>query len=48
MEILIFVAGLIALDILANLAGPNRHEIEALLRQERGADRGWPFSVKNI
>ncbi|HEV8669232.1 MAG TPA: hypothetical protein VGS01_00695 [Candidatus Limnocylindria bacterium] len=36
MEVLIFIAGLVALDILANLVGPNGRDIEAALRREGG------------
>jgi hypothetical protein len=37
MEILLFLAGLIALDILANAVGPNGRDVEAALRRERAS-----------
>lgn len=48
MEILIFIAGLVALDILANVVGPNRHEVEAALRLERDSNRPPSASLKDI
>lgn len=35
MEILVFVGALVALDVLANVVGPDRHDLEAALRAER-------------
>ncbi|HET9809102.1 MAG TPA: hypothetical protein VFQ66_05350 [Candidatus Limnocylindria bacterium] len=39
MEILLFVAGLIALDILALAVGPNTRDVEAGVRVERAPIR---------
>jgi hypothetical protein len=39
MEILLFMAGLIALDILALAAGPNMRDVEAAVRVERAPIR---------
>lgn len=43
MEIVLFLAGLIALDILANAVGPNRRDVEAALRVERTPVRANGF-----
>ena len=43
MEILLFLAGLIVLDILANALGPNRRDVEAALRTERTPVRASAF-----
>jgi len=43
MEILIFLAGLIALDILALAVGPDSHDLDRALRMERRAVRPDAF-----
>lgn len=43
MEILIFLAGLVALDVLANAIGPDSRELEAALRLERSPVRRDAF-----
>ena len=36
MEVLLFIAGLVALDILAQVVGPSGRDVEAALRREGG------------
>ncbi len=43
MEILIFLGGLVALDILANAVGPDSRDLEAALRVERSPLRRDAF-----
>lgn len=43
MEILVFLGGLIALDILANAVGPDSRDLEAALRTERAPMRRDAF-----
>jgi len=43
MEILIFLGGLVALDVLANAVGPDSRDLEAALRVERSPLRRDAF-----
>jgi hypothetical protein len=48
MEILIFLGGLVALDILANAIGPDSRDLEAALRIERAPIRPDAFLTARV